>query len=237
MIPQGAVDEPARVMPPPAALDVRSLSVGYGAGVVQRDLSFQVRAGEILHLAGPNGSGKSSVARSVVGALPKLSGQVSFAGVDADLEPVAARQMVGFTDGTCPFPYLTGREHLRLLQRIYRHSTTTAEAASLLLRRTAHWSAVKALDAQVRTYSHGMRQQLALLMALAHRPHVLVVDEALDGLDQETLDEAVVHLTDHVHGGNALLVVGHRHEAFAGLPIKRVLTLRVAGSATTTEGE
>jgi ABC-type multidrug transport system ATPase subunit len=92
-----------------------------------------------------------------------------------------------------------------------------------LLQRFDGWESVRSLDLEVRTYSHGMRQQLSLLLAVAHDPAVLLLDEATDGLDKESQADWSRFLDDRAAAGGTLLYVAHKDGVASGFPEGRVV--------------
>ena len=202
----------------PPVVDVHALTLGFGKREVVRDVSLCVNAGEAVRLTGVNGAGKSTVLRGIAGAQPWMGGSVTILGHPMDAEPECTKALLGFSTGTCPFPYLTGAEHLQLAARIH---DLAPDAWTWATQRFADWACVRALDVEVRTYSHGMRQQLAFLLAVAHQPALLLLDEAVDGLDESSLTDCGRFLAEAAESGTALIYVAHRDEVAAAFPPAR----------------
>src|SRR5260370_36688340 len=101
-------------------IEVQGLTKLYGTVEVVRDLSFSVRAGEVLGLVGPNGAGKTTTLRSIVGIVRPTQGTIAVGGHDVQREPVAAKRLLPFMpDEPHLFDYLTGQEHLGFTPRLY----------------------------------------------------------------------------------------------------------------------
>jgi ABC-type multidrug transport system ATPase subunit len=126
------------------------------------------------------------------------------------------------SNGTCPFPYLTGREHLDVARRVY---DLPAEHVESFVGRFAAWESVRSLDQQVRTYSHGMRQQLALLLATVHEPPLVLLDEATGGLDKESQADWSEYLNERADAGRTLVYVAHKDGVASGFPVGRSIKL------------
>jgi ABC-2 type transport system ATP-binding protein len=199
-------------------VDVSALALGFDGREVVRDVTLRLGAGETTRLAGANGAGKSTVLRGIAGAQAWMAGSVAILGHPMDTEPERAKALLGFSTGACPFPYLTGAEHLELATRIHG---LAPDAWTWAVDRFADWACVGALDVEVRTYSHGMRQQLAFLLAVAHRPSLLLLDEAVDGLDEVSLIDCGRFLAERADAGAALIYVAHRDEVAAAFPPAR----------------
>jgi ABC-type multidrug transport system ATPase subunit len=136
--------------------------------------------------------------------------------------------------GTCPFPYLTGHEHLAVVRRVYGLRAETIDA---LLKRFAAWESVRSLNQEVRTYSHGMRQQLSLLLAIAHEPPLLLLDEATDGLDKESQADWSEFLDERAMAGGTLLYVAHKDGVALGFPAGRSVKITRGNDKGKNDGK
>ncbi len=146
------------------------------------DLSFHIKAGEVLALIGPNGAGKSTSLRILATLQRPDAGAVLWDGRDAWAERQAIRQRIGFLgDGTALYPNMSAAGYLRFFAECYGMSDADAK------RRVAELLEVFKLtskaDAQIADLSKGMRQRLAIARTLVHRPELLLLDEPADGLD------------------------------------------------------
>jgi ABC-2 type transport system ATP-binding protein len=146
------------------------------------DLSFHVKAGEVLALIGPNGAGKSTSLRVLATLQRPDSGYVLWDGREAWPERHAIRQRIGFLgDGTALYPNMSAAGYLRFFAECYGQSDDNAR------RRVAELLEVFKLtskaDALISDLSKGMRQRLAIARTLVHRPELLLLDEPADGLD------------------------------------------------------
>src|SRR5215471_17954561 len=101
-------------------IEINSLTKAFGEFTAVRDLSFRVRPGEVLGLVGPNGAGKTTTLRALAGIIPPSSGGVSIGGHDLLKDPInAKRQLAFFPDEPRLFDYLTVRQHLTFVARLY----------------------------------------------------------------------------------------------------------------------
>jgi ABC-2 type transport system ATP-binding protein len=161
-------------------IEVAALTKRYGSFTAVRDLSFAVRPGEVLGLVGPNGAGKTTTLRCLAGIIPATAGTVRIAGHDVATEAVAAKRALAFfPDEPRLFDYLTVRQHLNFVGRLYGVENYEAIADPLL---TEFEIADKA-DQLPGELSRGMKQKLAIACGLLHGPRVLFFDEPLTGLD------------------------------------------------------
>ena len=148
-------------------------------------VSFEVERGEVFGLLGHNGAGKSTAVGVMLGLVHANAGEVFVGGVSVQREREKALGKVGaIFEAPCFYDYLSGWRNLRMVTGYSgwwdeREARETVEMVGLAGR----------IDDQVRTYSHGMRQRLALAQALLPRPELLLLDEPMDGLDPDGMHE------------------------------------------------
>jgi ABC-2 type transport system ATP-binding protein len=148
------------------------------------DLDLTIETGEVFGFLGPNGAGKTTTIRMMIGLLAPSSGTVLLGGHDIIREPEAAKALTGYVPDQ-PFLYdkLTGLEFLRFVGGLYAVESGELEsrAGDLL----DEFGLVDRAHELVETYSHGMKQRLALAAALIHRPRILILDEPMVGMDPQ----------------------------------------------------
>ena len=159
------------------AIELRGVTKEFADVTAVRDLDLTVEEGEVYGFLGPNGAGKSTTIDMLLDLVRPTEGTVRVLGRDATSEGVAIRQRTGvLPDGFSVYDRLSGRQHVEFAVR----SKETDDDPDVLLER------VGLLDDAERTaggYSKGMRQRLALAMALVGDPDLLVLDEPSSGLD------------------------------------------------------
>ncbi len=162
-------------------LEIKRLHKSFGGKPALRDVSFAVARAEIHGLLGHNGAGKSTTLGIILGMVAPDSGEVTIGGVPVPAERSRALRKVGaIFEAPAFYEYLSGWENLRILMGYSggfdpRLARETVELVGLTRR----------IHSKVRTYSHGMRQRLALAQALLPEPELLLLDEPTDGLDPE----------------------------------------------------
>lgn len=149
------------------------------------DVSFEVKPAEIMGLLGHNGAGKSTVLGIMLGMVRPDSGEVLVAGHSVQREHAKALRQVGaIFEAPSFYEYMTGWQNLRALCALSGWWEEREVKRVLDVVRLAD-----RIHGKVRTYSHGMRQRLALAQALLPMPQVLLLDEPTDGLDPEGIHE------------------------------------------------
>ena len=161
-------------------IEVQALTKRYGSFTAVRELSFAAGPGEVLGLVGPNGAGKTSTLRCLAGIIPVSDGAVRIAGYDLAVNPVAAKRALAFfPDEPRLFDYLTVRQHLNFVARVYGIAGHESIAQPLL----EEFEIADKADQLPTELSRGMKQKLAIACGLLHAPRVLFFDEPLTGLD------------------------------------------------------
>ncbi len=167
------------------AISVSGLTKHYGATVGVSDLTFTVRVGEVFGYLGLNGAGKTTTIRLLLDLIHPSAGRAEVFGLDVRTQGGRVRGRIGYLPGDLRlYERLTGREHLRYFAALRgMHDVGAGErlAARLELE----------LDRPVRALSKGNRQKVGLVLALMHRPELLIFDEPTAGLDP--LVQQVVH--------------------------------------------
>ena len=140
-------------------IEVSGLGKQYGSFIAVRDLSFTARPGEVLGLVGPNGAGKTTTLRSIAGIIPPSTGKIAIAGHDLLTDPIGAKRALAFfPDEPRLFDYLTVRQHLAFVARIYGVDNHEALAQPLL----EEFEMTDKADQLPAELSRGMKQKLAI---------------------------------------------------------------------------
>lgn len=174
-----------------------------------RELSFRILPGAAVALVGANGSGKTTLLRILATILTPDSGSASVAGCDALREPQRLRENLGALLGSRGGLYdrLTVRENLTYFARL--SGLHREEIASRVEKLASSFEVRSILDAWTETLSTGMRQRVAVLRALVHRPRVLLLDEPSTGLDLAAAGELQDTLRAIRDGGTTMLIATH----------------------------
>jgi heme exporter protein A len=190
-----------------AAVALRDLEKLYGPVPALDRLTLDVAPGEFILLAGPNGAGKSTLLRTLALLVRPNSGSLRLFGADARRgDRTLLRRRLGLlSHQSFLYDHLTGFENLNFFGRLYG----LADPA-----RTAR-EAIRAVglegraDDEVRGYSRGMQQRLAIARAFLHRPDLLLLDEPFTGLDADGADRLETHLRAVRDEGRTCILATH----------------------------
>lgn len=162
-------------------LTVTGLCKSFGGKPALHDVSFEVKRGEIHGLLGHNGAGKSTTLGIILGMVEPDRGEARIGGVSVQEDHAGALGQVGaIFESPAFYDYMSGWENLRILAGY--SGRFDERAAREVVERVG---LTKRIQSRVGSYSHGMRQRLALAQALLPEPQVLLLDEPTDGLDPE----------------------------------------------------
>lgn len=192
----------------PPAIVVERLVRRYPGGVLALDgLELSVPAGSVFGLLGPNGAGKTTCLRLLAGLTRPTAGRATVAGLDPAVDPLAVRGRLGYLEqDPRAYPWMTGREQLRLVGRLHGLGGAALEAAiDDALERVALRDAA---DRRAGGYSGGMRQRLGIAGTLVHHPPVVILDEPVSALDPEGRRD-VLGLIASLRGETTVLFSSH----------------------------
>ncbi len=179
-------------------------------------ISLDVRPGELFGFLGPNGAGKTTTIRILTGLLLPSSGTVRVAGYDAVRDPFEVKRRIGYVpDRVFLYEKLTGTEFLEFVGHLHdRSESEVRESAAPFVERfdLAPW-----IHELIESYSHGMRQKLALTAALLHDPAVLILDEPMVGLDPRSSRRVKELLQEFAASGRTVFLSTHTLEVAEAL--------------------
>jgi ABC-2 type transport system ATP-binding protein len=173
--------------------------------VAVRDLSFEVRRGQVLGLLGPNGAGKTTSLRMLMGLIRPTEGRIEVFGHAARPGAPVLSRLGSFVEGTGLLPHLSGRDNLDL----YWAATGRPPADAHMAEAIEVAGLGSALDKPVRSYSQGMRQRVAIAQAMLGLPDLLVLDEPTNGLDPPQIHAMREVLRSYADTGRTVIVSSH----------------------------
>jgi ABC-2 type transport system ATP-binding protein len=189
------------------AMEATGVTVAYGATTVLRDLNLRVARGEIYALLGGNGAGKSTTLNAFLGFLAPQAGSVRVCGIDVAADPLAARGQLAYVpENVALYEHLSARENIDYFLRLagsHPIDATIDDALRAVRLDPAAWTR------RLGGYSKGMRQKVAIALAVARQVPLLLLDEPTTGLDPQATSEFNTLLQDLRARGSAIFMVTH----------------------------
>ncbi len=171
-------------------------------------ISLEVKSGDIFGFIGHNGAGKTTTIRSVVGVLDFEEGEITIDGVSIKKDPVACKQKMAYIpDNPDLYEHLSGIAYLNFIGDIYQVNKKDRKA--LIEKYADAFEMTSNLGDTISSYSHGMKQKLAIISALIHTPRLLVLDEPFVGLDPKASYTLKSIMTEICKNGSAIFFSTH----------------------------
>ena len=164
-------------------LEFRHFSKTYKGGKRAVDnLSLVIEAGDIYGFIGHNGAGKTTSLKAACGILDFTEGDILIGGISVKADPVATKKMTAYIpDNPDIYEFMTGIAYLNFIADVY--GVSTEERTARIEKYASMFELSADLGSPVSSYSHGMKQKLAIISALIHAPKLLILDEPFVGLD------------------------------------------------------
>ena len=190
-------------------LSIENLSKTYGGDKkAVSNLSLNVRSGEIHAFIGRNGAGKTTTLRAVVGLMDFDEGEITIDGHSIRNEPVQCKKVLAYIpDNPDLYDYISGIQYLDFVCDIYGVSET--DRRERIDRLSSVFGLQDDLGNLIGSYSHGMKQKLAIIGALSHDPKLLILDEPFVGLDPESTHSLKMMMREMCDSGCAVFFSTH----------------------------
>jgi ABC-2 type transport system ATP-binding protein len=188
-------------------IEVQGLTKYYGPHPAILDVSFEVKAGEVVAFLGPNGAGKTTCMRILTGFMPASGGTATIAGFDIYDQSLEARRQIGYLpEHTALYRDMRVRQYLRYLGKLAgMGQVQISEGMDKVLERCG---LADRADQIIGTLSRGYRQRVGIAQALLHDPQVLILDEPTIGLDPNQIRE-VRALIKSLAGAHTVMISTH----------------------------
>ncbi|MBP5492485.1 MAG: ABC transporter ATP-binding protein [Clostridiales bacterium] len=190
-------------------LRIEHLTKTYPGGKVGvADLSLEVKPGEIYGFIGHNGAGKTTTIKAVVGLHRFEQGTITIDGISVIADPLKAKSVTAYIpDNPELYDNLSGMQYLNFVADVFR--VPKKERKAKIEKYASDLEILGALNNQIASYSHGMKQKLAIIGAFLHEPKLLVMDEPFVGLDPKAAFAVKTMMREFCDKGNAIFFSTH----------------------------
>ncbi|MBO7565150.1 MAG: ABC transporter ATP-binding protein [Clostridiales bacterium] len=190
-------------------LKIENLTKTYLGGKVGVDnLTLEVKAGEIYGFIGHNGAGKTTTIKAIAGLHQFEKGTITIDGISIKDDPIAAKSIIAYIpDNPELYDNLSGMQYLNFVADIFRVSKKDRKAKIESL--AVQLEILDALNNQIASYSHGMKQKLAIIGAFVHDPKLLIMDEPFVGLDPKAAFTVKNMMREFCSKGSAIFFSTH----------------------------
>lgn len=189
-------------------LKIINLTKRYGEKVAVDDLTLSIAPGEICAFIGHNGAGKTTTLKAAIGLLSFDSGDIYIDGRSILTEPIAAKSVTAYIpDNPDLYDFLSGIKYLNLIADIY--GVGTEERNTRIAELSAAFELTDALANKISSYSHGMKQKLAIISAFLHAPKLIMMDEPFVGLDPKASHTLKEMMREHCNRGGSIFFSTH----------------------------
>ena len=189
-------------------LKIEHLTKVYGDKKAVDDLSLTIESGEIYGFIGHNGAGKTTTLKSVAGILKFDEGEIEIGGVSVKKNPLKCKESLAYIpDNPDLYEFMTGIQFLNFIADVFK---VDPDARAERIRKYADlFELTNDLAQPIATYSHGMKQKLAIISALLHDPKLIIMDEPFVGLDPTAAYQVKGIMREHCDRGGAIFFSTH----------------------------
>lgn len=190
-------------------LEIKHLSKTYKGGKkAVSDLSLNIEAGDIYGFIGHNGAGKTTTIKCAVGIIDFEEGEIFIDGHSIKDEPVKCKSLTAYIpDNPDLYEHLTGIQYLNFIADVF--AVSQEERTKRIQKYADTFELTSALGDLISSYSHGMKQKLAVISALTHHPKLLILDEPFVGLDPEASFKLKEIMRELCQEGSAIFFSTH----------------------------
>ena len=190
-------------------LSIKNFTKTYKGGKkAVSNLNIEVESGDIYGFIGHNGAGKTTTIKAVVGIIDFEEGEIHINGISVKDDPLACKSCIAYIpDNPDLYEYLTGIQYLNFIADIFQISKSDREKR--IKTYADAFEITSSLGDLISSYSHGMKQKLAIISALIHEPKLMILDEPFVGLDPKAALTLKNMMHDMCRKGNAIFFSTH----------------------------
>lgn len=189
-------------------LVIKNLKKNYGNTEVLHGVNLEINDGEIFGFIGHNGAGKTTTIKCVCGILDFTDGEILIDGINIKQDPIGAKKILAYIpDNPDMYELLTGIQYLNFICDIYKIDSETRKQE--IEKYATTFEILNNLGDMIQTYSHGMKQKLAIISALIRKPKLLILDEPFVGLDPKASHTVKELMKEMCNNGSSVFFSTH----------------------------
>ena len=189
-------------------LKIENLTKNYGDKKAVDGLNLHIHAGELYGFIGHNGAGKTTTLKACCGILNFEEGEIYVDGVSIRENPLACKSKIAYIpDNPDLYGYMSGIQYLNFIADVFKVKADVREMR--IHQYAADFELTEALAQPIATYSHGMKQKLAVIAALIHEPKLMIMDEPFVGLDPKAAHTVKQIMRELCNQGSAIFFSTH----------------------------
>jgi ABC-2 type transport system ATP-binding protein len=189
-------------------LKIEGLTKNYGDKKAVDNLNLHIKPGELYGFIGHNGAGKTTTLKACCGILNFEEGEIYVDGVSVRENPLACKAKIAYIpDNPDLYGYMSGIQYLNFIADVFKVKADVREMR--IHQYAADFELTEALAQPIATYSHGMKQKLAVIAALIHEPKLMIMDEPFVGLDPKAAHTLKTLMRDLCARGGAIFFSTH----------------------------
>ena len=213
-------------------LKIKNYTKKYGDKTVVDDLRLTIEPGEIYGFIGHNGAGKTTTIKACVGILNPDAGEIFIDGKSISKDPIACKKVMSYIpDNPELYEYMTGNQYLNFVADIF--GVERQKRMEQIEKYGELFEISDALGQTISTYSHGMKQKVALMAGFIHEPKLIIMDEPFVGLDPKAAHTLKKMMREVCDQGGAIFFSTHVLEVAEKLCAKVAL---IKGGKLIREG-
>ena len=189
-------------------IEIKNVTKKYGNKIALKDVSFDVNDGEIFAFIGHNGAGKTTLIKSIVGIHDFDDGDILIDGISIKENPVECKKLMAFVpDNPETYEHMKAIDYINFICDMYDVDTETREKN--IVKYAKMFEIENNLNDVIESFSHGMKQKIALIAALAHNPKILIMDEPFVGLDPKAVFDVKEVMNEMIKDGKIIFFSTH----------------------------
>jgi len=189
-------------------LKINNYTKKYGDKMAVNNLTLHIKSGEIYGFIGHNGAGKTTTLKSAVGILDFDSGEIFINGFSIRDNPIDCKKQIAYIpDNPELYDFMTGIKYLNFISDIY--GINTVDRKNKIKKLSDDFGMYNDLSKPIASYSHGMKQKLAIISAWIHNPKLIIMDEPFVGLDPKASHQLKTMMKGFCSNGGAIFFSTH----------------------------